>query len=275
MKIALSIVGAILVLIILFFVIPYSPLKSAFKSEIVKLKKEKASEELLTKKDIEKLPEPVQDFFVKQGYVGKPKSNFVRIRCKDVSFVMDGKTLAMESDQYNFASSPIRIAFMKSSFFGIPFEGRDRFVEGKGSMKGVLGKSITLFNQKGKNMDTAALATYLSEILFIPAAAINDSVVWETVSESQVKATMTYKGLTASGVYSFNDESEFISFDTDDREMIGTNGVGKKEKWSAYCSNYKLKNGINMPTEVHATWHLEDGDLTYFKTNDFELEYEF
>lgn len=275
MKIFLSVFGLVIVLVILFFIIPYSPSKSSFNKEITILKKEKGSEDNLSYDDIEDLPKPMQDFFVKQGYIGKPKSNHVRIECEDVTFVMNKKILRMDSDQYNFASEPIRIAFMKSSLFGIPFEGRDRYVDGKGSMKGVLAKLITLFDQKGANMDTASLATYLSEILFIPAAALNKSVVWEPISDTQVKATMTYKGRTASGIYTFNEKGEFIAFDTDDREMIGSDGIGKREKWSAYCSGYKLKNGLKTPTKVHATWHLEEGDLVYFKTDNCKLTYDF
>jgi hypothetical protein len=275
MKMFLTTIGCIIALIILFFVLPYSPTKSAFNKEIEELKKEKVTEDILTIEDIEGLPKPVQGFYVKQGYIGKPKSNYVRIQCKNVTFVMDKKNLKMDSDQYNFVSEPSRIAFMKSSLFGIPFEGRDRFVNGEGSMKGVLAKLFTLFNQTGKNMDTACLATYLSEILFIPAAALNDSVVWEPISDTQAKAKITHKGITASGIFNFNKKGEFISYDTDDREMIGADGKGKKEKWTAYCSGYKMKNGLRTPTHVHATWHLEDGDLVYFKSDEVQLSYDF
>lgn len=275
MKIFLAALGLVIVLVILFFIIPYSPSKSAFNKKITVLKKGKGSEDNLTYEDIEGLPNPVQDFFVKQGYIGKPKSNHVRIQCDDVTFLMDKKKLDMKVDQYNFAATPSRISFMETSMFGIPFEGTDRFVDGKGSMKGVFAKLITLFNQKGENMDTACLATYLSEILFIPAATLNESVVWEPISDTQAKATMTYKGRTASGIYTFNEKGEFISFDTNDREMIGSDGKGKKEKWSAYCGDYKLKKGLKTPTKVHATWHLEDGDLIYFKTDKFKLTYDF
>jgi hypothetical protein len=274
MKMILGILGSVIVLVIIFFMIPFSPSKKAFEKEIAELtKKEKETGELLTNKDIEGLPELVQEFFIKQGYIGKPKTNYVKVLCKDVTFVMDKKTLQMESEQYNFASEPTRIAFMESALFGIPFEGKDRYVDGKGSMKGVLAKLITLFNQTGENMDKACLATYLSEILFIPSAVLENNIVWEPVNDTQVKATITYKETEASGVFTFNNNGEFASFTTNDREMIDNSGKGKKVEWTAYVNDYKENKGIKSPTKVHATWHLEKGDLVYFKTDNFQLDY--
>ena len=53
-------------------------------------------------------------------------------------------------------------AYIDSSLYGIPFEGLDSFLRGKGSMKGILGKPFTLFDERGADMDQVCLVTFLA-----------------------------------------------------------------------------------------------------------------
>ena len=52
--------------------------------------------------------------------------------------------------------------------FGVPFEGCDYYRNGKGGMKGVIAKAITIFHQTGIDMDKACLTTFLAECMFAP-----------------------------------------------------------------------------------------------------------
>ena len=51
--------------------------------------------------------------------------------------------------------------------YGIPFEGIDAYQNGAGSMKGVIAKTFTLFDQKGEAMDQAGLPACLAESLLL------------------------------------------------------------------------------------------------------------
>jgi hypothetical protein len=60
----------------------------------------------------------------------------------------------------------------------------------------VLAKLFTLFDQTGEAMDSASLVTYLSEILFIPSAALQDNVKWEEIDGLHAKATLSCYGIS-------------------------------------------------------------------------------
>lgn len=160
---------------------------------------------------------------------------------------------------------PCRMALIDSSMFGIPFEGYDYYQNGTGGMKCVIAKAITLFDQKGADMDKACLATFLAESLFAPSILLQDYITFEEISDFEVRATITYGGQTASGIFNFNEQYEMISFTTNDRAATGTDGNTEYILWSAICSDYQLsENGIKHPTKFQAVWNYPDEDFVYF-----------
>ena len=138
-KMVLLILLSILALIVIWFLIPYSPLKTQFKKDIRSLQKETIYEknDLFTKDEFAGLPEPLQKYVEACGYIGNPKMNWVCMTYDDVDFKQgkDGPSLKIDYTQYDFVSTPCRMAFIDSSMFGVPFEGYDSYLDGKGGMK--------------------------------------------------------------------------------------------------------------------------------------------
>ena len=278
--IALICIGAVLLLLIVWFNIPYSPLKSGFKKDTEALKTESklyGDDEVFLESDFEGLPDLVRKYIENCGYIGKKKMNFVRMEYNDVAFSQgkNGPNLTIDYTQYDFVAEPSRLAMIESSMFGIPFQGYDYYRDGVGGMKGVIAKLFTLFDQTGVEMDKACLATFLSECMFVPTVLLQDYVVFEEVSEYQVKATITAYGLTASGIFTFNENYEMVSFSTNDRAVIGTDGTAEYVPWSAVCGNYKIgTDGIAHPTVFQAVWNYSDGDFVYFDGTISSITYE-
>ncbi len=162
--------------------------------------------------------------------------------------------------------------------FGIPFEGYDYYSDGIGGMKGVIAKVITLFTQTGTDMDKACLATFLAECLFEPSVLLQDYITFEEIDDYNVRATITYKGQTCTGVFTFNQNYEYISFTTNDRAVSNPDGTMENDRavsnsdgtmeyipWTAECSNYQISDsGIKYPTNFSAIWNYTDGDFIYF-----------
>ena len=268
----LSIIGMITV----FFNVPYSKTRAEFAQITGSLSTEITSENgVFTEAEIAALPGPVQKYFRYCGYIGTPKMSYMKATYQDVafSFGRDKPTVIMDYTQYNFVGEPIRIAYIDSSMYGIPFEGLDSYIAGNGSMRGVLAKLFTLFDQSGDAMDKAGLVTFLSECLIMPDAALQDYVAWEEIDDLHAKATISFNGVTASGIFTFKENGEMHSFTTDDREAIATDGSREKVKWSAVCSEYIETNGIKRPTILQAIWHYDDGDLVYFDAKDVVMEF--
>lgn len=257
----LCIIGAACV----FFNIPYSKTGTEFNrlsgSIISKTDKETG---VITEDDITGLPNPVQNYFRYCGFIGIPKMTYSKIVYHDVDFVFGEKKLKIDYMQYNFTGAPTRIAYIDSSMYGIPFEGLDAYVNGHGSMKGVIAKLHTLFNQTGEIMDKASLVTYLSECLLIPSVAFQKCIVWQEIDDMNAKATISYYGDTASGIFTFDEENETVTFTTDDRSLIATDGTVEKVSWSTVTSDYQEKDGVKKPTAFKAIWNYDGGDLVYF-----------
>lgn len=273
------IIGVLLLvigIITVFFNVSYSKTRAEFykMTRILTVKTDHA-EGVFSQEDISGLPIPVQKYFEYCGYLDTPKMQTMKAAYKDVKFKFGkGKpTIKIDYIQYNIADKPARIAYIDSSMYGIPFEGLDSYTAGKGSMKGVLAKLFTLFNQTGETMDKASLVTFLSECLLIPNAALQDYITWEEIDALHAKATISYYGRTASGIFAFHENGEMLSFTTNDREATATDGTSEKVKWSVVFSEYEETKGIKKPTGFQAIWHYDDGDLLYFDGKDVVLEY--
>lgn len=245
-----------------------TPMKKMFLSEVqTELDKSKVNHEVFSEEDISTLPEPVQRYFRYCGYIGKEKMSNVKFVWDDVKLRMspDKPWLKVKYEQYNFVSEPARIVYIYSKMFGvIPFEGRDKYLSGKGNMTGKLLKYVTLFDVTGAEINVSAAVTYLSESLVVPACALQPYIRWEGMDKNHVKASLEYNGVKVEGIFTFNDMGEFTKFETDERYMDTGNGTSEKHKWTAEASNYIVKNGIKIPTKMKAIWNLPDGDYEYF-----------
>lgn len=266
----ISVIGILVSLILIvtvFFFVPYSKTKTEFNQMANNLTVKTGHQEgVFQEKDIDSLPMPVQNYFRYCGYIGSPKMSYIKIVYKDVDFLFGENQSPIKIDytQYNFANKPDRIAYIDSSMYYIPFEGLDSYIDGAGSMKGVIAKLFTLFHQTGNAMDKSSLVTFLSESLFIPSAALEDFIVWEAIDDLHAQATITYYGISASGIFTFNEKGEMVSFATEDREVASIDGTSEKVKWSVICNKYQEINGIRKPTVFQAIWHYDDGNLVYF-----------
>lgn len=266
----LIIIALILILVLVWFRIPYSPLKAQFNNDADALKAKNntyTGSEVFAEEDFADMPAGIQKYIENCGFIGKPKTNYVMMEYHDVDFAQ-GKTgpkLKIDYTQIDFVKEPVRMALIQSYMFGIPFQGYDYFNNGTGGMKGVLAKCFTLFDQRGREMDRACLATYLAECIFAPSALLQDNIVLEELSEYEVKVIAAYKGETVSGIYHFNDEYEMISFTTNDRAVSNSDGSFELVPWTAECGGYEFgTGGIKYPTTFKAIWNYSDGDFTYF-----------
>lgn len=270
MLIAVGIIFVLVGVLMVWFNISYSPVKKQFQNDVdslVENNKLLDENEVFTKEDFADFPLSIQKYIEHCGYIGKPKMSYLKMEYQDVDFVQgrNGAKLKIDYTQYNFVKEPCRIALIDSSMFGVPFEGYDYYKSGTGGMKGVIAKAITLFDQTGADMDKACLATFLAESMFAPSILLQDYITFEEISDFEVQATITYGGQTASGVFTFNEQYEMISFTTNDRAATGTDGSMEYIPWSALCNDYKVsENGIKYPTKFQAVWNYPDEDFIYF-----------
>ena len=273
MGVTLGIIGLIISILAIYFNLPNSRLKSEFKDYLQKSEENTNANKKPAIYTVNDLPECIQRFYTYTGLFNKTNSTHVQMEFKDVDFVSDQRKLKIDYSEHIFGDVPSRYAFIDSSLFGIPFQGLDSFIDGKGGMKGVIAKNITIFNQRGAEMDQAVLVTWLSEIMFMPSQLLNGLVTMKEIDENSVVISITYNDITVSGLFTFLEHGELIQFSTDDRAMYNNNGTIKKRKWTVLFEDYQKKEDLILPNRLKAKWHLEEEELVYFDGEDVEYKF--
>lgn len=279
MLIAIGVIFVLAGALLVWFNISYSPVKKRFQNDVAsQVDENKLLDEnnVFTKEDFADFPTAIQKYIENCGYIGTPKMSCLKMEYHDVDFWQgrNGAKLVIDYTQYNFVKEPCRMALIDSSMFGVPFEGYDYYQNGTGGMKGVIAKAITLFNRTGADMDKACLVTFLAESMFVPSVLLQDYISFEEISDFEVQATIAYGGQSASGIFTFNEQYEMISFKTNDRAAMGTDGSVEYIPWSALCSDYRVsENGMKYPTKFQAVWNYSDEDFVYFDGVISEISY--
>lgn len=272
------ILGAILLLVsilVIYFNVPYSRLKTNFKDYLVASEENINENKKAAKYTLEDLPQSMQNFYSYTKLVNKVSSNHVSFNFKDADFVNIemNKTLKIDYSEHIFGDVPARFAFIDSSLYGIPFQGLDSFINGEGGMKGVVAKNITLFNQRGEEMNEAALVTWLAEIIFMPSQLLSGDVDIKEIDKNTVGVSITYDNIKASGIYKFLDSGELVEFTTDDRALIYNDGRLEHRKWSALYEDYKNNGDLLLPNRLKSKWHFDNEDIIYFDGTDIEYTF--
>ncbi|AEB29293.1 hypothetical protein CAR_c05960 [Carnobacterium sp. 17-4] len=244
------------------------------KQEIVALFSNiKLKSEIVTKEDLENLPENVQRWLEYSGINGREKILTVRLKQKANMRLNKNKPwMSVQAEQYFTTEEPSFIwkATIKPAPL-IHIVGRDKYWNGKGSMLIKFLSLFTVADSEGKEINQGTLLRYLAEMVWFPTAALNNYIIWNEIDDNNAQATMTYKGVTASGLFSFNDKGEVIKFEA---ERYGEfDKRFKLEVWSIFLRDYKAFEGIMIPSNGEVTWKLKSGDFNWFNFEVTEIEY--
>lgn len=249
-------------------------------NEVVRAEVEKFSggfpHEVFTDEDIQHLPEPVKQYFRKCGYLGKEKMMNAEVIYSDsyIKMAPDKKWMKLRTKQFNSVPEPMRASYMNARLWGIiPFEGRDFYGGGYGSMCGKLAKLFTVIHADEPEIAQSALIIILAEALLIPSYALKKYIEWSEVDSHTAKARLRSGGFDVCGIFNFNDAGEFVHFETNDRFYAIPGGGYKKVKYSIFVDRYRDMDGILIPTVVCAVWHLDEGDFEYWRGTISEIHY--
>lgn len=259
----------VVICIVFYLVIPYSPVKKEYWNTIEKLTQSYEFQQyIITEDDLKVLPEPLQKYFTKNGYVGINSANAIifEFECADFSLGVGKPNIKIDYTAYDFVKEPTRVALIDSKMYGVPFQGIDICKDGKANMKGIIAKHIQLFNNSFDIIDSA----YLSECLMHPSLALQENITYRQIDDYSVEATIRKDGAETTGIFYFNENYEMTSFVVEKRLCEDTNTY---EKWSAITTDYKMINGINIPTKFQAVWNFSSGDLVYFDSNNMKISY--
>lgn len=155
----------------------------------------------------------------------------------------------------------------------MPLTGRDEFAGGHGHMRIKLFGLFALFNERGTEIDQGSMVRYLSEIIWFPTAWLADYIHWEAVDDHHARATMHYARKTVSGVLTFGDDGRFLRFEAPRYRSGAKGSPATLQPWVATSSADAEFEGLRVSSDGTVSWHLPEGDHTYFRARVFDVGY--
>lgn len=229
------------------------------------------SQNLLQEKDLERLPDLVQQYIRRSGAIGKAKVENFYLEFDGEMRSPGGAWFGFNSRQYNFIPRPKRLFFMKARVKGISTQGYHSYQPPSAKMTVKALSIYPVVKVDLPEMLPTETVTFLNDMcLFAPGGLIDERIRWETLDEFRVKAIFTYRKVTISAVLFFNTEGDLVDFRSEDRYEVGRMS---RLPFTTPVKDYREFEGIRVPSYGEAIWHYSDGPFLYGKFKLKELRY--
>ena len=229
---------------------------------------------IIANKDIEHLPPIVQKWMINSGVIGNQKVFSVWLQqIGTMRIKPNGNWMPFKAKQNFNVEEPAFVWQTKIEVIPlIQMIGRDKLVNGNGEMLIKLAGLLPVVNEsKNSKINQGAMVRYLAEICWFPSAALNEYITWNYIDESSVKATLTYKDQSVSGVFSFSTTGDFVSFTAN--RYYGGDLKSTKEVWFVEAISYKMFDGVRLPNKSKVTWKLPEGDFNWLNVEITDIKY--
>lgn len=221
----------------------------------------------------EALPKPIHNWLQKSGAMEKAPAYCARIKQKGrMRTSPDGKWMPFTATQYFDFSNPAFVWTTQVEVIPlVSMVGRDKFINGEGSM---LIKFLSLIpvvdESNNEKINSGTLLRYMGELSWFPTTISSSSVTWELIDSLSVKASLSYKNTSATGIFYFSENGDFKAFEAD--RYYGGGADAKRERWRVEAVDYKEINGIRIPYKNRAIWKLRNGDFIWLELEIVTLE---
>ena len=229
---------------------------------------------IINKDNIEYLPEPVKNWLRNSGAVGQPFISIGKVIQKAEMKLKPEQEdwMSATATQYTTINVPAFIWTVDVKMNSLLYaQGRDKFENGKGEMLIKMNSLINVVNEKGEKLDEGTLQRYLGEMVWFPSLALSPYIAWKQIDNHTAKATMSYKGTTGSGIFQFNANGEVTSFSA--LRYKGNEATAKRYNWTMNIIDYKVFEGIKVPSKMTSTWKLDERDWTWLKLEVTDIKY--
>ncbi|MGS0764532.1 DUF6544 family protein [Syntrophomonas curvata] len=233
----------------------------------------KSGGETVEDSDLADLPPCVQKWMEYSGVVGQPEIQTVRMKKNGLLRTKPGQSWMKFSDEQYFRLDEPGFIW-KARIKAAPLiflMGRDKYYEGHGNMLIKFLGLAKVADASGPETDQGTLLRYLAESVWFPSAALSSYVIWEEIDVNSAWATMNYRGISASGVFEFNQKGEPVSFVA--QRYMAANGQFSLETWSTHMKDYEAFNEIKIPAQADIVWKLKSGDFHWYHVQVNEAEY--
>ncbi len=237
---------------------------------------QKTCSKMITEADLAPLPEPVQRYLRFAQILGKPSVRCAKVR--QTGFMRTSpaqKWMPVEATQYTTLAGQLSRTWYARIKMG-PFtllNGFDRYDNGTGHMLIRLLSMFPVVDIIGPEIDLSALIIFINDMVMWPTAFLSDYLHWKAINATSAELHVDLHGKAFSAVAYFNEPGEMVNFITEDRYRTVGKGF-KQDRWSTPLRSYRDVNGLCIPGEGDAIWHLLDGEFKYIRASIDQVIYD-
>lgn len=228
---------------------------------------------IITLKDIDHLPDPVQKHLQYAGVIGTPYITEVELKQtgefkidkdKPYSPITAKQTYSVNKPEFEWKAK-LKLNPLMTVY------GYDRLINGEGLMKMKVLGFIPVMTMRSKELNQGSLVRYLSEMIWFPQGFLAEFISWESVNDNQALATLSSPTMSVTGLFTFDDVGRITNF-TSERYYV-SKGDMRFAKWSTPIDEYGEMAGLRLPLCGRAVWNFPEGDLEYAKIRVTEIVY--
>ena len=230
----------------------------------------------IDRRQLDELPPPVRRYLRKALGLREPALRSVRLRHGGTFRPsLDGRWFPIRGEQYFAVDPPGFVWWGRIRIVpGFWIEARDRSVSGVGNMLVLAESSVTLASRVGPQVDQGALLRLLGEMTWFPTAFLDDRYVrWDAIDDRRARATLGLNGRTVTGEFEFGEDDLPTKFSADRYRDLG-GGQSVLTPFSGLSSDYREINGLLVPHQMIAHWHINGQAIPYVRFEVDRLEFD-
>jgi hypothetical protein len=223
--------------------------------------------------ELMRLPPPVEAWLEASGVVGKERARSVRLHQRGAMRTSpEGAWMPARAEQVFSVEPPAFVWNVDVTMFRLlPVVGRDMYMSGKGRMLIKAAGLVTIVDGSGATIDQGTLLRFLGEIVWFPSAALSSYIRWDALDERRARATMSYRGVSASAVFEFDPQGRFASLTA--KRFMGADKGAALEDWAVRATAWQAMHGVVVPVEGVVSWRLKAGEFDYYRWQILDVEF--
>ncbi len=152
----------------------------------------------------------------------------------------------------------------------------DAYIDGEGLLRPALLGLFTLIDlHGGEDLAQGELMRWLAEAPWYPTALLpSQGVRWQALDERSARATLSDGPRSVSLTFVFGDDGLIESVRADARTRAVA-GRMVPTPWEGRWSDYRLRDGMQVPTRGEVVWLLRQGEKAYWRGTVVSSHYEF
>ncbi|MGE5313067.1 MAG: DUF6544 family protein [Acidobacteriota bacterium] len=222
---------------------------------------------VVTREMLSHVPPVVQRWLERSNMVGREMIHTVYMTQKGMMRTTpDGSWMPVQAEQWFTIERPgfFWTADVKAAP-GVHLAGRDEYFHGRGHMFIKALSLYTVADATGKEVDQSTMHRFMAEAAWFPSIALSGYLRWEQIDSLRARATMTYEGVTASGIFTFTPEGDMAAFEA--QRYYDRGGTTTLELWSVRNDpdGFREFDGIRIGAKSSVTWKLKEGDFNWYR----------